>query len=182
MLRKVSNFYILNNVSSFIKGACIFLFILLINASSAFAIINSDINKKPLPRFASVKFEEVNVRFGPGKNYPIKYLLKRKNMPVKIVKEFDNWYLIEMVDASDAWIHKSQLSGNRYGFVNIGGYAKLYESREDETIVAKVGNGNVIKIDKCSIDSAFCEISIKGVSGYLKKQDFFGLLDGEKVN
>ena len=35
----------------------------------------------PLPRFASLKADEVNVRTGPGPRYPIEWILKRKGMP-----------------------------------------------------------------------------------------------------
>lgn len=182
MSKGIINFCKFNKVPSFLKGVSVFLFLFIVNNTSSFAIINSDINVRPVPRFASVKFEEVNVRFGPGKNYPVKYILKRKNMPVKIIKEFDNWYLLEMVDASTAWVHKSQLSGNRYGFIDIAGYAKLYKSREDANVIAKIGNGHVVKINRCIRDSAFCEVSIKDSHGYIKKTDFFGLLSGETVD
>ena len=36
----------------------------------------------PLPRFASLKSDEVNVRTGPGTRYPVDWVFKRKSMPV----------------------------------------------------------------------------------------------------
>ena len=34
------------------------------------------------------------MRVGPGETYPIEWVLTRKDMPVEIVKEFQNWRLI----------------------------------------------------------------------------------------
>ena len=39
----------------------------------------------PLPRFASLKADEVNVRTGPGPRYPVDWVFKSRNMPVEIV-------------------------------------------------------------------------------------------------
>ena len=38
----------------------------------------------PLPRFASLRSDEANVRSGPGTRYPIEWVFRRKGMPVEI--------------------------------------------------------------------------------------------------
>ena len=45
----------------------------------------------PIPRFASVRSDEANVRTGPGTRYPVEWVFKRKSMPVEIVAEYENW-------------------------------------------------------------------------------------------
>src|SRR3977135_1331350 len=45
----------------------------------------------PIPRFASLRSDEVNVRTGPGARYPVDWVFKRKAMPVEIVAEYENW-------------------------------------------------------------------------------------------
>jgi len=42
----------------------------------------------PVPRFASMRSDEVNVRAGPGTRYPVEWVFQRKNMPVEVVAEF----------------------------------------------------------------------------------------------
>ena len=32
-----------------------------------------------------IKNNEVNVRYGPGFDYPVKYVYKKKNLPVKVI-------------------------------------------------------------------------------------------------
>src|SRR5260370_31287258 len=44
----------------------------------------------PIPRFASLRSDEVNVRTGPGARYPVDWVFKRKAMPVEIVAEYED--------------------------------------------------------------------------------------------
>ena len=45
----------------------------------------------PLPRFVSLKSDRVNVRKGPGTNYPIAWVFSRAGLPVEVIREFENW-------------------------------------------------------------------------------------------
>src|SRR5271163_3728839 len=45
----------------------------------------------PIPRFASLRSDKVNVRTGPGAQYPIEWVFERRGMPVEIVAEHDNY-------------------------------------------------------------------------------------------
>ena len=67
----------------------------------------------PLPRFVSLAADRVNVRFGPGKQYPINWVFARKGLPVEIIEEFDTWRKIRDYDGEEGWIHSSLLSSRR---------------------------------------------------------------------
>src|SRR5919204_606278 len=67
----------------------------------------------PLPRFASLRSDEVNVRTGPGTRYPVDWVFKRKGMPVEIVAEFENWRKIRDWQGASGWVHQSLLTGKR---------------------------------------------------------------------
>jgi hypothetical protein len=43
----------------------------------------------PMPRFVSLGADRVHLRFGPGREYPISWVLARKGLPVEIIAEFD---------------------------------------------------------------------------------------------
>ena len=60
--------------------------------------------------FLSLKNNEVNVRVGPSKKYPIKYIYKKKYFPVKILDKSETWRKIEDFEKNSGWIHISQLS------------------------------------------------------------------------
>ena len=59
----------------------------------------------PLPRFVSLAADRVNVRFGPGRQYPVNWMFARKGLPVEIVAEFDTWRKIRDYDGEEGWIH-----------------------------------------------------------------------------
>src|SRR5688572_19834056 len=63
----------------------------------------------PVPRFAVVRSDEVNVRTGPGPRYPIDWVFKRKGMPVEIVGEYENYRKIRDWQGAGGWVHQSLL-------------------------------------------------------------------------
>jgi len=67
----------------------------------------------PVPRFVSLDADKVYLRFGPGREYPISWVLARKGLPVEIIGEFDTWRKVKLHDGDEGWIHSSLLSGRR---------------------------------------------------------------------
>src|SRR5215471_20860346 len=67
----------------------------------------------PIPRFATLKSDEVNVRTGPGSRYPVDWVFKRKGMPVEIVAEYEVWRKIRDWQGASGWVHQSLLTGKR---------------------------------------------------------------------
>ena len=67
----------------------------------------------PLPRFAALRADSVYLRRGPGSRYPIEWIYKRRDLPVKIEREFDVWRLIEDPDGIKGWVHQATLVGTR---------------------------------------------------------------------
>jgi len=69
----------------------------------------------PVPRFVSLDRNqtEVNVRFGPGQQYPINWVFTRPGVPLEIIAEFDNWRKIKDHEGAEGWISARLLSGRR---------------------------------------------------------------------
>src|ERR1700719_4674080 len=78
-----------------------------------------------LPRFVGLRSDQVNLRVGPGENYPIEWVLTRKEMPVEIVKEFENWRMIRDWQGTEGWVHERMLTGKRAVVVK-GGIRTLH--------------------------------------------------------
>jgi SH3-like domain-containing protein len=49
------------------------------------------VTKLPLPRYASLKTDRVNLREGPSKDHPTKWVYERAGLPVEITAEFEIW-------------------------------------------------------------------------------------------
>src|SRR5262245_62193406 len=59
-----------------------------------------------LPRFVSLRSDQVNLRVGPGENYPIQWVLTHKEMPVEIIREFEHWRMIRDWQGTEGWVHE----------------------------------------------------------------------------
>ena len=60
-------------------------------------------------KFLSLKKNKTNVRYGPGIDYPIKYIYRKVNLPVKQIDKKENWRRVVFLDNNSGWIHWSQL-------------------------------------------------------------------------
>ena len=89
----------------------------------------------PIPHFLSLRADVVNMRAGPGTRYPIIMIYHRRHMPVKILREFDVWRLIEDVDGQKGWIQQAILSRERF-FITTGMPLSVMDDKDklqDET-------------------------------------------------
>jgi SH3-like domain-containing protein len=69
----------------------------------------------PIPRFVTLKSGRVNLRVGPGRNYPVEWMYLKSGLPVEIIQEYDNWRRIRDSEGTEGWINQSLLSGKRSG-------------------------------------------------------------------
>jgi len=131
-----------------------------------------------IPRFVSLKSDEVNLRVGPSFNYPIKITYIQKNLPVEIVDEYDAWRQIQDIDGNFGWIHKSLLKGNRNGVIlsKIDNFALIFKYPEGKQI-GKIGNKNIVEINKCL--EKWCFIKIKDKKGWIEKKNLWGVYKSE---
>ena len=59
--------------------------------------------------FLMLKNNKVNVRYGPSFDYPIKYIYKKKYLPVEVIDKKENFRKILDHKKNSGWIHISQL-------------------------------------------------------------------------
>lgn len=132
-----------------------------------------------VPRFVSLASDEVNVRKGPGKRYPITWVFVRSGWPVEVIAEFERWRQIRDVEGATGWIHTSLLSSRRTILIT-GNQRPLYEDPDTTSsvlLLAEVGvQGRLLECD-----GAWCKVDIAGNEGWLKANQFYGVFENEKV-
>ena len=74
----------------------------------------------PLPRYASLKTDRVNLREGPSKEHATRWVFQRAGLPVEIVAEFDIWRRVRDSEGAEGWVLHSLLSGRRTALVAPG--------------------------------------------------------------
>ncbi|MBV8061311.1 MAG: SH3 domain-containing protein [Alphaproteobacteria bacterium] len=131
----------------------------------------------PVPRFASLRSEEVNMRAGPGTRYPIEWVYNRKGLPVEIVAEFDIWRRVRDPEGTEGWVHKTEITGKRMAIVT-GGPRELREEPQDTAAIkAHLEAGAIGQISSCQRD--WCKLKFDGVKGYLRKNQLWGAYPAE---
>ena len=134
-----------------------------------------------LPRFVSLKSDEVNLRVGSGMKYPIvlKYIVK--NLPVEIIEENNDWRKIRDIAGNEGWILEGLLQGDKFAIINqsYNESAQIY-SHPKGRIIGKIGKNNVVKINSCL--SHWCKIKYKNYSGWINKKNLWGIYNNEKLN
>lgn len=135
----------------------------------------------PLPRFAALRSDEVNLRVGPGPRYPVEWVYKRRDLPIEIEREFDVWRLVRDEDGIRGWVHQATLVGRR-SFIVTGAERIMRASPDDHARpVAELMPGVIGRIRSCKQGADWCEVQVGEYRGWLKRADFWGTLPGEAV-
>lgn len=136
-------------------------------------------SKRPLPRFASIRSNEVRLRTGPGREYPIIWVVKYKDLPVKIIAEYQHWRQIALPDKTTGWVHQSLLSGKRTLLVTRD-ETKLLNREDSRAVpVARVYKNALFFFPKEKCAGSRCYVKAEQHKGWIEKQDVWGLLEHE---
>ena len=146
-------------------------------------VSNADIGKETgleIPRYVSLKSNDANIRVGPRMNYPIKIKYIKKNYPLKVLEEYEEWRKVEDFKKNIGWIHKSLISGTRTGIVlsNDNKAIKLFNTL-DGNIIGEIGKGNIVFLEKCKID--WCLVSSGNFKGWVNKKYIWGTKEKEII-
>jgi SH3-like domain-containing protein len=126
---------------------------------------------------ASLRYGKVNLRVGPGRRYPIKWVLTRKGLPVKITRDFDLWRHIVLPKGTAGWVHERELSRNRTVVIRGAVGTLRAEASPSAPPVARAQPGVIATLLSCS--GAWCEIATHGVSGAIERRRIWGLCPGD---
>jgi SH3-like domain-containing protein len=133
----------------------------------------------PLPRFESLRWDKVNLRAGPGDQYPIQWVLTRRGMPVEILDHFDVWRKIRDWQGSVGWVHERMLVGNRTVMVTGADRVLHADPNDSARPVARAEAGVVGRLLACRGD--WCRIDAQGVKGWIERGDVFGVTADETI-
>lgn len=136
-----------------------------------------------IPRFVSLAKDEINVRAGPGRHYPIKWVFTNKLMPVEVVREFDNWRMVRDVEGSEGWVFHSLLSGRRTALIVGKDRVRLFKSEpkqnKSQDILSLLDPAVIVTLERCSI--AFCAVEVSGFSGWIQRKLLWGVYENEII-
>ena len=143
----------------------LFIFILLFNTSNFLSAEEY---------FSTLLYNNVNLRQGPSKDYPIKIFYKKKYLPVLVQDTSDNYRKIKDHENNTGWIHVSQLSRKKAALVLDGEVIMFENSTIFSKPLAVLKKGRLCLISKCK--DGWCKIKVEKFSGWVKKKSLWGNL------
>ena len=134
----------------------------------------------PLPRFASLKSDNVYVRTGPSMDYPIKWIYKKEGLPVEILQEFDAWRKIKDPNGDIGWAHKILLSGKKTAVISSDDPAPAYDDTEMGRTIVKFEKGVVVNVKECK--KLMCRVQFAPYEGWIEKKYLWGVYGSDIFN
>lgn len=141
-----------------------------------------------VPRFVSLKSDRVNMRKGPGTDYPTAWVYRRAGLPLEVIKEFEGWRQVRDAEGAAGWVLQSFLSGRRTALVlpweiKPGApppkVALRANDSEHARAVAMIEAGVIANLLNC--DGLWCRVSIDRYQGYIEQKKLWGVYEGEEV-
>ena len=137
-------------------------------------------DKQP-PYWASIASGQAMTRTGPAKNYPGIWLYQRRDLPVRVIKKYENWRLIQDPDGAKGWMLVTLLSDRRTALVRPGEPRPIRVSPSPGAKVHYLAQPGVVgRIEKCR--GGFCRIEIGRREGYIASADIWGVGPNEVVD
>lgn len=130
--------------------------------------------------YVSLKYNEVNMRTGPGEKFPIKWVYQEKNYPIEVLDSFELWRQVRDKDGEIGWVHQNQLKNARY--VLITREDSLLKKVGDSRLVATLQPGVIARLDRCP-EGNYCRLSVQSgeekYTGWFLRSNLWGINSGE---
>ena len=121
--------------------------------------------------FLMLKNNKVNVRYGPNLNSPIKYIYKKKFLPVKVIDKKENFRRIIDFKNNSGWIHTSQLKKAK-SFILLEDQLLFSKPTKYSKPILKITKGRLLLIKKCKKN--WCRVKTEEYMGWLKVENIWG--------
>lgn len=127
-------------------------------------------NNEQIPRYGNLKRAITNVRSGPGTQYPILWVFKRKSWPVEITARYQSWYRIRDMEGEEGWVYASMVSNSRTVVVQnpAGETTTMYRKKDGSKSMLRFQNGVVLNLKSC--DFVMCKTTYRNYKGWVAKQ------------
>ena len=121
--------------------------------------------------FLSLKKNKVNVRYGPSFDFPVKYIYKKINLPIKQIDKKENFRRIIDFKKNSGWIHISQLKKINSA-ITVKDKVLFKKPSIFSKPVANIKKGRLLVIQKCEKD--WCKVKTGDLKGWIDKKNLWG--------
>ena len=118
-----------------------------------------------------LKNNKVNVRYGPGFDYPIKYVYKKKYLPIKVIDKKENFRRIIDLKKNSGWIHWTQLKKSK-SLITLKDKILFKKPSLFSKPILRLQKGRLLIIKKCKKE--WCKVESENYLGWIKTNDIWG--------
>ena len=122
--------------------------------------------------FSTLRFNSVNLRQGPSKDYPVKIVYKKKYLPVLVQDVSDNYRKIKDHENNTGWIHVSQLTKKKSALTLNDKVIMFKNSTVFSKPLAVLEKGRLCLVYKCKDE--WCKVKTGEYSGWVGKKNLWG--------
>ena len=123
--------------------------------------------------FLMLKYKEANVRYGPGFDYPIKFIYKKKYLPIKVIDKKDEFRRIIDIKNNSGWIHKTQLRKNK-SFILLEDQLLYLKPTKYSKPILKISKGRLLLAKKCK--KKWCKVKTEEYEGWISTGNLWGII------
>lgn len=130
----------------------------------------------PVPRFVNLKATETWGRVGPSFDYPVRFIFRRRGLPVRVIAETrdDNWRKVADPDGATMWIHRSQLISSADVLINRDdGTVLLAQPHANARSRARLQKGVLAQLETCK--TGWCQVRVENYRGWVPKNALWGV-------
>ena len=133
---------------------------------------NSNILAEKNDYFLMLKYNKVNVRYGPNKDDQIKFVYKKKYLPLKVIDRKENFRKIIDHKNNNGWIHISQLKSPK-SLIMMENKTLFKKNSIFSKPIIKLEKGKLVLIKKCKEN--WCKIKTNKITGWLRTENVWGI-------
>ena len=121
--------------------------------------------------FMMLKYSKVNVRFGPSRDYPVKFIYKKAFLPVHVIDKKENFRKIIDHKKNSGWIHISQLKKSN-SLIILSDRILFEKSTINSKPLINLQSGRLLLVKKCK--KKWCKVKTENHSGWIETSNIWG--------
>lgn len=125
------------------------------------------------PAWRSLRDRVVNMRVGPGEDYALRFIYHRQHLPVKVLRLYQGWYLVEDPEGARGWIMMRFLNKARTGMVRGTQPLEMHAAPgQGAQVLWRLAPGVVGNLLGCQ--DGWCQFDVDHRVGYVAQGSLFG--------
>ena len=121
--------------------------------------------------FVMLRYNKVNVRYGPDSNSPIKYIYKKKFLPLKVIDKKEHFRKIIDHKKNSGWIHSSQIKKSN-SFILLYDQILFSKPTKYSKPIVKISKGRLLLVKKCK--NNWCKVKTEDYLGWIVANNVWG--------